>query len=604
MKKFWQISVLIILLTCFGIFELYKNSGRKVIKVFTPSRFAVDINRNNTIDEGEIICIPDLTTFTSDIRADQTNLSNALHLTAEDALRAGYMADTFAKRTLENKNIKLKFEKQHSPDCKFAHVFVDGKDYKEEIEKQGFAIFDKKALNQELFNKQLQNAKKLNLVLVNPSSGKFHTLNCKFGLNSADYKILPMSEAEKDFDKCRYCFKTHTKTQKPKEEKHTSKPIIPELPISSNYPESFQKGNITFLVSDYTKKMTPDRTCEHVFCKEMAKLINSTQDTLDITVYGWADIPEISKSLKNAQNRGVKIRIVYDKRFGREYYPETQNFINSIKNTRSDEIAGDSKLTSMLMHNKFIISDNKTVFTGSMNFSTTGLSGFNANNVVIVNSPMLAKLYTKEFEQMYSGKFHTLKTSNPDNRTSGDIKISAYFSPQDKTIQKQIIPLINNAESYIYIPAFVITHYELSNALIAAKNRNVNVKIITDATSSGMTHNKISELRKAGISLKTETFTGKMHAKSIIIDDKFVITGSMNFSNSGENKNDENCLIIEDAEIAKFYRGYFEYIWTKIPDKWLYRNVRAESKDSIGSCSDGLDNDYDGKIDSEDNGCL
>ena len=78
----------------------------------------------------------------------------------------------------------------------------------------------------------------------------------------------------------------------------------------------------------------------------------------------------------------------------------------------------------------------------------------------------------------------------------------------------------------------------------------------------------------------------------------------MNFSNSGENKNDENCLIIESPEIARFYRNYFIYLWSKIPDKWLKYNANAEGYDSIGSCSDGIDNDFDGYIDNEDTGCL
>lgn len=77
----------------------------------------------------------------------------------------------------------------------------------------------------------------------------------------------------------------------------------------------------------------------------------------------------------------------------------------------------------------------------------------------------------------------------------------------------------------------------------------------------------------------------------------------MNFSNSGENKNDENCIIIENPELAKFYKGWFEFIWKKIPDKFLNFTARPESRESIGSCYDGIDNDYDGKIDFADEGC-
>jgi len=604
MGNFWQISVLILSLALFGVLEFHKNSGTQIIKVFSPSIIAVDRNRNNIIDEGEIICIPDVTTLTSDIKTDQTNFSKSLNLPPDDILRAGYMADTFARNTLENKKVKLIFSREHSPECKFAKIIVDGKDYKEKIENEGYGISNGIPQNPKLFTKNLEEARKLNLVLANPSSGKFHTLTCRFGLNSSDYVIMPKSDAEKLYKKCKYCFRPKKEIIKNLKTNLPPKPdIISEIPLK--YPESLTLNDIKFLVSDYTDKRLTSRNCEHIFCKEMVNLINSSKSSIDMAIYGWAAIPKLDRAINEAEKRGVSVRIVYDITPGKEYYPETTDFIQKHTNTRSDEISGDSKLTSMLMHNKFIIVDNRTVWTGSMNFSTTGLSGFNANNVIIVNSPELAKIYTKEFEQMYSGKFHTLKEKNPDWQTvtSGSAKIKVYFSPQDKVIQNQVIPLINNAQNYIYIPAFVITHYELSKALIDAKNRNIDIKIITDATSSGMSHNKISELRKAGISLKSEIFAGKMHSKSIIIDDKFVITGSMNFSNSGENKNDENCLIIENPELAKFYRGYFEYIWAKIPQKWLYINARAESKDSIGSCSDGLDNDYDGKIDSQDSGC-
>ena len=89
----------------------------------------------------------------------------------------------------------------------------------------------------------------------------------------------------------------------------------------------------------------------------------------------------------------------------------------------------------------------------------------------------------------------------------------------------------------------------------------------------------------------------------MIVDDKYTIIGSMNFSNSGENKNDENFIVIEDKDIAIAYKNFFEYQWKMIDDKWLKYKVRAEGKDSIGSCSDGLDNNYDGLIDKMDPAC-
>ena len=89
----------------------------------------------------------------------------------------------------------------------------------------------------------------------------------------------------------------------------------------------------------------------------------------------------------------------------------------------------------------------------------------------------------------------------------------------------------------------------------------------------------------------------------MIIDDTYTVIGSMNFSGSGEKKNDENLIVVKNSELAKHYKKFFEYLWVKIPDFWLTHDVSAESIYSIGSCSDGIDNDYDGLIDSADEGC-
>ena len=41
----------------------------------------------------------------------------------------------------------------------------------------------------------------------------------------------------------------------------------------------------------------------------------------------------------------------------------------------------------------------------------------------------------------------------------------------------------------------------------------------------------------------------------------------------------------------------------KIPNKYLQKDPAPESYESIGSCFDGVDNDFDGLIDMNDSGC-
>ena len=177
-----------------------------------------------------------------------------------------------------------------------------------------------------------------------------------------------------------------------------------------------------------------------------------------------------------------------------------------------------------------------------------------------------------------------------------------YFSPQDKS-SARIVDLLNNATKYVYIPTFLITHKEISDAIVKAKKRGVDVKIIIDANNVNIRNTKHTYFKNNAIPMKAENYAGKLHSKSIIIDDEYVITGSMNFSNSGENKNDENMLVIRNNLLARNYKEFFLYLWRVIPDKYLRYTPRAESFESIGSCSDGVDNNFDGKTDSADAGC-
>ena len=129
----------------------------------------------------------------------------------------------------------------------------------------------------------------------------------------------------------------------------------------------------------------------------------------------------------------------------------------------------------------------------------------------------------------------------------------------------------------------------------------MEVKILLDAVAAENTYSKHKELRLAGIAVKVENWAGKMHQKSMIIDDKTVVIGSMNFSKNGENSNDENCIIVQNApKLAKKYKQHFLMLYNSVPDKWLTKNPRPEAPESIGSCSDGVDNDFDGLIDAKD----
>ncbi len=581
-----SILTILVLLSGFIGFETIRKSEKYVIGIIYPDVIQVDLNGNKTFEQNEIICIPQVETLTSNLTRNQDKLIKNLQISNSDAIKFGYLTDNFSESLLLNKRVKLKYTGQENQNCKFADIIINNESYRNKLLKSGFGFYNGKTLLKNEYNKQLSKAKKLNLVILNHRSNKYHKLGCKYGLIARDIIIIPARQLPKDAKPCKFCH-IDKNSDNNKQNKNV---IIPA------YPLAISNGSIKMYLTDLTVKLKPDRKCSSLACKEILTQINQAQETIDIALYGWDAIPEIHNAVLNAKARGVKLRIVYDTS-DNDYYPETKEIIKI-----ADESATEGK--TFLMHNKFMIFDRKKVITGSMNFSDTDFSGFNTNCLFFINSVDIAQIYLQEFNQMLAGKFHNAKTYVQHKTIIlGDTKITPFFSPKDSVITTEIIPLIEKAQNYIYIPAFILTHDGMARALIKAKQRGVDVKLIIDATNCYATSSKVKLLRNVGIPVKIENYAGKVHSKSIIIDDKYIIAGSMNFTMTGENKNDENCLIIENARLAKYYREFFEYLWQKIPDKYLKQGVRAEGKYSIGSCTDDIDNNYDGKIDMEDKGC-
>ncbi len=599
MKKHFTSALLVILLSVFSTFIYEKGKSKEVLSVITPTKFAIDLNNDRTIDNNEIICLEGIESFSLSPSDDFVKkYSRKFNISPNDIISMGYMAQEFAQKELLNKRVTINFSDKTTTECRYASISVNGTNFNAIEEHSGFGIKNEEIADKEKFNKNLDTARKLNLVALNHHSNKYHTLDCEYGKLAHDKVILPFKQLPAEAIPCRSCHKEQILKQKAKKQKYNI-PNIPSPPLVHS------DGSLTLYYTDYTKHLIPNKNCSTSECMAFLNLVNNAKSNIDIAIYGYDEVPAITQALRHAKARGVAIRFVYDEAFNPEktFYKDN-NLIKEISQASMSDKTSSASKSNMLMHNKFIIFDNSTVFTGSMNFSSTGLSGYDENDVIIIHSKEIANIYKQEFEQMLNGKFHKDKTKHHGtNRFQiGSSNIEVYFSPQDKS-SNRIIQLINNSTKYIYIPTFLITHEKISQALISAYKKGVDVKIIIDANSTSTQNTKHAKLRGSGIPLKTENYAGKLHSKTMIIDDKYIIMGSMNFSNSGENKNDENMLVISNPKLASNYAEFFKYLWKMIPDKYLKINAKAESKDSIGSCFDGVDNNFNGRIDNSDEGC-
>ena len=335
------------------------------------------------------------------------------------------------------------------------------------------------------------------------------------------------------------------------------------------------------------------------FGKELIKLIDNASNEISFAIYGLRGQDNILDALIEAQKRGVLVQGVVDSdTHNKNYYSDTKQLYKYFK------IVSDHK--SAIMHNKFFVIDRSIVWTGSSNVSDTGTGGYNANNALIISDVNIANVYLEEFHQMfYEKKFNTHKDLlTYENIQTEDSVVSIYFSPKSNTYENGIQELIKNAKQYIYIPIFYLTHKGLAQDLIKAKQRGVEIKIILDATAAGNKYSVHRLLREKGIDVKVENFGGKMHIKSIIVDDKYIVSGSMNLTKSGNSKNDENTIIIKNSDLAQQYKKYFLKLWSSIPIIYLYNHPSPEGIESGKSCTDGIDNDFNSYTDSKDRSCI
>ena len=291
--------------------------------------------------------------------------------------------------------------------------------------------------------------------------------------------------------------------------------------------------------------------------KELIQFIDSAQTSVDLCVFEL-ELPGVINALIKAKERLVEVRIVIDE----DYQGEPH-----LAKLHKADIPIKTDGRKAFMHNKFVIVDEIRTWTGSYNFTWTGTHR-NDNNVVVIDSELLAENYTKEFNEMWNssdGFFGTKgfgpasPASTPNTKISfSDFELENYFAPEDQVMEK-ILSEIDKSQYNIRIMAFSFTSIPLAEKLAQRMEDGVNVKVLFNARGADTEYSRMKWLKAKGAFTETSFNTrGVMHNKVIIIDRKTVITGSYNFSKNADTNNDENILIIRSPQIAAIYEEEFQ----------------------------------------------
>ena len=144
----------------------------------------------------------------------------------------------------------------------------------------------------------------------------------------------------------------------------------------------------------------------------------------------------------------------------------------------------------------------------------------------------------------------------PASTVTSGAAIAVCFTPEEDCAAFAV-RAINNAEREILVGAYGLTTGSgIVEALVRAKERRVDVRLIADKTSPCKRGNGIEPLSAAGVPIWIDAQARIAHGKTMVIDGAVTLTGSMNWTRSTA-VNSEDLNLISSPAIAAAYTAHW-----------------------------------------------
>ncbi|MBC7870837.1 MAG: phospholipase, partial [Chitinophagaceae bacterium] len=223
------------------------------------------------------------------------------------------------------------------------------------------------------------------------------------------------------------------------------------------------------------------------------------------------------------------------------------------------------------MHDKFMIMDSQVVWTGSTNFTINDVYR-NNNNLLMLRSRRAVEIYQSEFNEMFvDGQFGPRSSqTNSGSFNQDGTPIQIYFAAENDVVGA-MVNILESARTSIRFMTFSFTEADIANAMLARAAAGVNVQGIFETRGSQTEFSELRALFCGGLSVRQDGNSNTFHHKVLIVDNRIVITGSFNWSANATDSNDENLIIIEDADLAAQYIAEFDRMWSRatVPEQSL-----------------------------------
>ncbi len=227
----------------------------------------------------------------------------------------------------------------------------------------------------------------------------------------------------------------------------------------------------------------------------LAAAIDAARVSLDIAAFELNN-PLLTEAILAAAGRGLRVRVVTDDEHGLR---ADDGFMGRLQ-AAGIPLVDDAR--SALMHNKFVIIDSSSVWTGSMNLTVNGVERHN-NNLLQLRQAEAARRYQAEFDEMFGQGLFGPRSPRGDTTpfAEGAARIRVYFGPEDEPALA-LLDALAGAQDSIRFLAFSFTLDDLGSLLLRQAARDVALQGIFERVGSESVWSELGPLHCAGLDVR------------------------------------------------------------------------------------------------------
>jgi cardiolipin synthase A/B len=273
-------------------------------------------------------------------------------------------------------------------------------------------------------------------------------------------------------------------------------------------------------------------------------LIDSAQTTLDVHMYLFT-VTALANKLTAAKARGVAVRLILD--------PDEAGNNSVIPLFNSAGLSWKNASTVYTFaHAKYMVIDHTQVVIMSMNFNIDAMNNERNYGLVDKDPEDIADVQAI-FDQDWA-------LANGQQPALPDLTCTRLIASPNNATQR-ILALINGATSTLDVEVLYITDATVRNAIGAAKNRGVTVRVILETPQDQPSNTDTTTfLTNVGIPVKYAVGQFYLHAK-LLIADGVAFVGSENMSPTSLQHNREVGELVFEPAAAAVIQTQFDADW-------------------------------------------